>query len=428
MNTIEIRTILADQKKEFENLLAEPWCYRSEEELVNPDSRLAQVVIGVRRSGKSVLCLNVIKKSNQPFAYVNFEDERLVSATSEDLNAILECLYQVYGDFNHIFLDEIQNIEGWQYFVNRLLRVGMHVLMTGSNAKLLSSELATHMTGRHMEIELYPFSFSEWCIAQGISTDCSTTKARGLLAGAFEKYLREGGFPELIGIDRKTPYVDSLVKGIIENDIERRFRIQNKATFEKVAYHILNIVPAKPNSRKIAEGFGLGSHHTVEKYEGFLTKAYLTCSLQRYSSKSASRLTSEKLYPVDVALMDNRTDAFAMENLGWRLETIIFIELLRRYRPQDCSIAYFEERQYEVDFVVCKGMTVKKLIQVCYDISNPKTRQREIRGLVQASQKTNCNDLLLITAAEQGEIVEDGKRVIILPAYMWLSDIPEKEK
>ena len=420
MDSLSIKRILSDQKEEFENLLSVHWCYRPEEKLIELDSHMAQVVIGVRRSGKSTLCLNVIKGSNKVFAYVNFEDERFSKATADDLNSILEVLYQLYGDFEHIFLDEIQNIDGWQLFVNRLLRSGIHVLMTGSNAKLLSSEPATHMTGRHMDVELYPFSFSEWCEAMNISTAHSTTKEQGLLAGGFDKYLHNGGFPELINIERKSAYIDELIKGILENDIERRFRINNKAAFEKVAYHILNTVPIKPNSRKIAKAFDIGSHHTVEKYKDFLAKAYLTCSLPKYSTKSTARLASEKIYPVDVSFMDKRVDAFVGENLDWRLETIVFLELLRRYHPKGWNIAYYNELQYEVDFVVCEGLTVRKLIQVSYDVSSAKTLKREVNGLVRASEKTGCDDLLLITAAEYGEIIEKGKRILLIPAYIWL--------
>lgn len=420
MDSLTIKMILSDQKEEFDNLLSRSWCHRPEEKLIELDSHMAQVVIGVRRSGKSILCINVIKDSDKTFACVNFEDERLSQATSDDLNSILEALYQIYGEFDHIFLDEIQNIDGWQFFVNRLLRRGMHVLMTGSNARLLSSELATHMTGRHMDIELYPFSFSEWCEAMHVSVACSTTKERGLLAGNFDKYLREGGFPELIGTDRKTAYIDELVKGILENDIERRFRINNKAAFEKVAYHILNTVPTKPNSRKIAKAFDIGSHHTVEKYKDFLLKAFLTCPLSKYSTKSAARLSAEKLYPVDVAFMDKRVDAFAMENLGWRLETIVYLELLRRYRPKGWNIAYYNEQQYEVDFAVCEGLAVRKLIQVSYDVSSARTLNREVNALIQASEKTGCNDLALVTAAEYREITEKGKSILMIPAHIWL--------
>ena len=149
MELKEIETVLLEQKEEFASKLAETYCIRPEEELVDLNSKLAQVIIGMRRSGKSTLCFNVIKKSGLNFAYINFDDERFSKIKSDDLNKILECLYKIYGDFNHFFMDEIQNIDEWFLFVNRLLRNGMHVLITGSNAKLLSGELATHLTGRH---------------------------------------------------------------------------------------------------------------------------------------------------------------------------------------------------------------------------------------------------------------------------------------
>ena len=141
-----IEATLRDQKEDFQILLNSQYCHRKEEALVDLSSALAQVVIGVRRSGKSTLCVNIIKKSGLNFAYVNFDDERLENIESEDLNTILESLYQIYGDFKHLFLDEIQNVSSWPLFVNRLLRRGLHILITGSNAKLLSGELATHLT------------------------------------------------------------------------------------------------------------------------------------------------------------------------------------------------------------------------------------------------------------------------------------------
>ena len=176
MDISTIETALLEQKEEFYSKLKQEYCFRPEEELVNLDSNLAQVVIGIRRSGKTTMCFNVIKKSGINFAYINFDDERFYKAQGEDLNYILESLYKIYGDFNHLFIDEIQNIEEWYLFVNRLLRTGMHILVTGSNAKLLSGELATHLTGRHMKTELYPFSFSEYCEYKNLSTSHGTTK------------------------------------------------------------------------------------------------------------------------------------------------------------------------------------------------------------------------------------------------------------
>ncbi|MEZ3597754.1 MAG: AAA family ATPase, partial [Paramuribaculum sp.] len=163
MDTSILLEILRDQREELDTLRSQRFCKRKEEDMVKLESKKAQVVIGVRRSGKSTLCFNVLDKAQVKFAYVNFDDERLVRLSAEDLNDVLKCLYQIYGDFTHLFLDEAQNIEGWHLFVNRLLRHGMKVFITGSNAKLLSSELSTYLTGRYNEIELYPFSFREFC-------------------------------------------------------------------------------------------------------------------------------------------------------------------------------------------------------------------------------------------------------------------------
>ena len=364
----------------------------------------------------------MIKNSGLAFGYVNFEDERLNTLNSKDLNTILECLYQIYGEFNHLFLDEIQNIEGWQYFVNRLLRTGMHILMTGSNAKLLSSELSTHMTGRYLSVELFPFSFSEYCKAQNISTLHETIKERGLLRRAFDSYVHEGGFPELIGSTRKETYINELVSGILANDIEKRFKVTYKAAFERMANHIMNIAPSKLNFQELSKLFGFRSAHTSENYVKYLEKAYLLCLIPKFSYKSQARIHGTKAYAIDVSLMNMRQDAFAAENLGWRLETIVLIELLRRFRPNGWDVAYFEKRNTECDFLVCRRKNVISAIQVSYDISKERTLKREIRGLIAAAKKTGCKDLLLITDYEERTIEEDGFTIQVVPAYYWLID------
>ena len=422
MDKLVLERILRDQKAEFLHLLSEDWCHRSEEKLIDLNSRLAQVVIGVRRSGKSTLCINVIKDSGLEFAYVNFEDENLAGISSDNLNDILEMLYRIYGDFRYMFLDEIQNVTGWQYFVNRLLRGGMHILMTGSNAKLLSSELSTHMTGRYMQTELFPFSFREYCMAADVPMAHGTTREKGLLSRVFDRYLREGGFPELINESRKQQYIDSLVRGIIQNDIEKRFRISYTESFERMAAHILNIVPFRMNFTDLARLFGFSSSHTAENYAGYLEKAYLIICIPKFSFKSSMRVCNTKAYPVDVALMDKRKDAFAPANLDWRLESIVLLELLRRYRPLGYDIAYFDEKAGECDFLVCQGRNAVSAVQVCYDISDERTRRREIKGLILAAQKTGCSNLVLITDSEEGEIIVDGRCIRIVPAYEWIID------
>ena len=163
IDTRTLEVILSEQKEELEARAQETLCHRPEEALVEINSPQAQVVIGVRRSGKSTMCYQALQRRGVPFAYADFDDERLKGLQAEQLNDVLEVLYKIYGDFQYLFLDEIQDVTGWHLFVNRLLRQKMHVIITGSNAKLLSGELATHLTGRNKEIALYPFSFKEFC-------------------------------------------------------------------------------------------------------------------------------------------------------------------------------------------------------------------------------------------------------------------------
>lgn len=183
----------------------------------------------MRRSGKSTLCLQTLVSANVLFAYADFDDERLIGLGTNQLNDILEVLYKIYGEFKYIFLDEIQNIEGWPIFVNRLLRKKMHVILTGSNAKLLSSDLATHLTGRSSEIALYPFSFSEYCVMKGVDYKLITTNGVTNRRNAFDDYLKQGGFPELLQIKNNKKYITNLIDNILKRDIEQRFKISYPA-------------------------------------------------------------------------------------------------------------------------------------------------------------------------------------------------------
>lgn len=190
-----LERILANQKEELECIPLASICPRKEERELQLNSPLAQVVIGVRRSGKSTLCQKVLVESGVAFAYVNFDDERLAHATSDDLDDILQMLYTIYGNFSHLFLDEIQNVPSWALFVNRLLRQGVHLILTGSNANLLSSDFTTHLTGRYRLIELFPFSFAEFCQINRVDTAGKTTQAYGLRNHALQRYMMDGDFP-----------------------------------------------------------------------------------------------------------------------------------------------------------------------------------------------------------------------------------------
>lgn len=420
MDIRELETALLDQKEELEALRNKSFSYREEERMINLESSLAQVVIGVRRSGKSTLCFNALERSKVSYAYVNFDDENLIDLSVKDMNNVLQVLYSIYGDFTHLFFDEIQNIEGWHLFVNRMLRKGIHVLLTGSNSKLLSGELASHLTGRHHTIELLPFSFKDWCSYNGIAMAPLTTKNKGLLMGAFDKYLHQGGFPELLVEPDHTNYIESLFHDIITQDIRKRFKVKYIDSLERLARHLLNISPAVIVKDKLQKQFGFKSHHTLGNYLSYLTQTYLLCKVSKYSSKSKERSVAEKVYAIDVAFMNKRENAFAGDNLGWRLQTVVYLELRRRIKTAEEDIYYFDNGNTEADFIVCSGSKVMGIYQVAYDIENPRTRRREINGAVAAAKHTKCSNVFILTDHHSETIVSNGIEIKAMPVWEWI--------
>ena len=419
-----IEKVLTEQMEEITTAKRSKFCPRDEELQVDLESELAQVVLGVRRSGKSIMCHNVLAKQPNTFAYADFDDERLLDIASEDLENVLEVLYKIYGTFSLLFLDEIQNVDGWYLFVNRLLRKKIHIVVTGSNAKLLSAELATHLTGRYEPITLYPFSFKEFCLYKNVDVRKLTTEAEGLRRAAFDTFLSQGGFPELMKVQNSTRYIGTLVQSILKRDVEKRYRIRHILAFENLAQHLLNVAPAIIDYKELSKIVGISSAHTTENYVKYLSDAFLIRLLHKYSPKSKQRIVDSKVYAVDVALMSEREESLSGENLGWRLETMVYIELLRRNAPLEQDIFYYKKRPKteEADFVVCRKNRVLQIIQVSYDISNEKTRNREIKGLIAAAQATKCENLLLITDHERADIHERGYSIAIRPAYEWMLD------
>lgn len=420
MDTREFERVLLDQKEDLNLLKDKNFCHRAEESLIELDSGLAQVVIGVRRSGKSTLCYNKLEVAKVNYAYVNFDDENLYGLDIKDMNNVLQVLYSIYGDFTHLFLDEIQNIEGWHLFVNRMLRKGIHVLLTGSNSKLLSGELASHLTGRHHTIELLPFSFKDWCNYNNVPTTPLTTKNTGLLMGAFNKYMEQGGFPELLTERNHTGYIGSLFHNIITQDIQNRFNIKYTDSLERMAAHLLNTVPTIIVKDKLQELFGFKSHHTLGNYLSYLMQTYLICTVSKYSAKSKERSVAEKAYAIDVAFMNKRENALAGKNLGWRLETIVYLELRRRIKTEEEDIYYFNNGNTEADFMVCDGNTVKSIYQVAYDISTPKTRRREINGAATAAKRTRCDNVYILTDHQRETIIYDNVKIKVIPVWEWI--------
>lgn len=421
MELADIEKVLLEQQDELVALESETLIHRPEEDLINLNSKLAQVVIGVRRSGKSTLCFNALRKAGVHYAYANFDDERLKDIETKDLDNVLQSLYKIYGEFEYLFLDEIQNIDGWPLFVNRLLRQRIHLLITGSNAKLLSTELASHLTGRHHKIELFPFSFKDWCVINDLDYTRLTTKNRGLLSKAYEDYFHQGGFPELLsGEENPKEYISTLIDNIITQDIKKRYKIRNIGALKKLAHHILNETPTIIVKDNLQDAIGIKSEQTLANYLLYLNQTYLISTISKYSSKSRERSRGEKSYAIDVAFMDKRDNAFSGDNLGWRLETIVYLELLRRKATTDNDIYYFKSRNAEADFVVCDKNKTLAVYQVSYDISSAKTRKREIKGCIASAKGTKCDNVFLITDHESGIIEEQGYKIQVIPIWEWL--------
>lgn len=417
-----ILQVLAEQQEEIKCYKAQKWVARKEEALFEFDTQMAQVVIGVRRSGKSALCHKVLMERGIRYGYVNLDDDRLADMKTEDLNTVLSCVYQLYGtDIPYLFLDEIQNVDGWYLFVNRLLRTDLHIFVTGSNAKLLSGELATHLTGRYNEIHLFPFSFSEYCQYHHIDTQGITTKAEAERKRAFMDYIHDGGFPEMQGLRNKRIYVQSLIEAILRKDIQKRFKIRNIEALRKLAHHLINNACQEINYDEMSELLGIADK-TAKKYIDYLSQAFLIQQLTRHTFKSKERIRNQKAYIVDAGLQGNRDNVLAPEYLGWRLENVVYIELLRRCAYDYLDIYYHKPspRAKEIDFVVCDQNKAVELIQVAYDIDSVKAYDRETSSLIKASAALSCNRLTLISFAQTRDVEIEGKTIHIISALAWL--------
>jgi len=389
---------------------------------VNTD--LVTVTMGSRRAGKTVFTHLLLKGKDH--AFVNFDDERLAFADKDDLNNILEALYEIYGDFKYLLLDEVQNITGWELFVNRLQRSGIKVFVTGSNANLLSRELSTYLTGRFIKIEIFPFSFREFLLYNGITEYKTTTKSKALLKKNLEDYIKIGGFPEVVKAPEvRTMYLTSLYSSIISRDIMGRHYIKFLKTFKEMSSTIISNFALSLTFNKLKNVHGFKSIHTAKNYVEYLTDAYLIFLVEKYSPKPKEITNSpKKVYVVDTGLI-NSISISSTENKGRLMENIVFIELLRK-KGIDTSIEIFYWRDYqdhEVDFVIRKGKKVDELIQVTFVYGKNEIAHRELNSLVNASNKLKCNKLTVITWDYDDVDMIKGKKVKFISLYKWLLNI-----
>jgi predicted AAA+ superfamily ATPase len=422
MNQERIRQALIDQQSEalaaLENIhLIE----RAQLEVIAPqmDRPLAKVIIGLRRTGKSTLSLQ-LSKTFQSF-YVNFDDEFLGQLRSQDLDLVLQIGLVLKPKTQVWIFDEIQNVDGWELFINRLLRKKMNIIITGSNSRLLSGELATHLTGRQLSFEVLPFSFSEFLQTEKFIPPALewTTRDRASLSATFTSYLEKGGLPEVQGSEPQSSftkmYIKELYDKILNRDIVQRRNIKNIKVLREIALFLMSLNGRDFSYQSIRKTVGINSLSTTKNYVEFIQESFLGFIVEPYSNKVKERISKPKKFYVIDPRISEVIGATNTKDSGRKLEGLVYLELRRR----NLEIYSLKEVKYEIDFAVRVGRSLVQLIQVCWDLTDLQTRTRELSALKLAANEFKVKDLLLVTATERGTIVEDGFKIQILPFYEW---------
>lgn len=412
-----LKDIITDQKAYMSNkkYIARdfPEKYLSNDEII--------IISGVRRCGKSVLLQQIRDKLPQKDYFFNFDDDRLGNFTVEHFQQLYEVLIELYGEQNYFYFDEIQNIPGWEHFVKRLYNSGKKIFITGSNARMLSKELGTYLTGCYISIELYPFSFSEFLIfreQKNLLGDISGTVARGEIQSAFNNYLRQGGFPIYLksedGIVLKTLYDNILYK-----DVMVRNQIVNEREVKELVYYTVSNIGKPLTYTSLAKVVGVKNPTTVKNYLEYIENTYLLFTLSKldYSVKAQLR-NPKKVYAIDNALVSRLGFHFSGEE-GRLLENMVFIELRRR----GGEVFYHSSGNAECDFVVREGFRVTQAIQVCYLFDNFETRKRELRGIQDAMDTYQLSEGIIITSSHEEVVEYEEKKIYILPAWKWLRSL-----
>ena len=397
-----MKTTILNQRAERDELLSRPYQrrhtkYDADELLQNP---LIKLITGPRRVGKSVFALLMLQGKN--FAYLNFDDSQLLEKWDEDL--AMSALDDVYPDYNFMLLDEIQNLPDWDLWVSKLYRRGKNLIITGSNAKMLSSEMATVLTGRYLQIEMLPFSLEETMSWKNISPDREEQAAQAIMVA--DDYMRNGGYPETIPARSITKsYLSTLFDSILLKDVAQRHKVRNTTDLYNLATYLLSNFCNPISANELAGELGLSSVATTKKFCDYLNEPYLFFYLPRFNNKlKLMNKAPKKVYVVDNGFVQS-TGFNLSENLGRLLENQVFVELLRRgYIPGQTLFYYRTRNDKEIDFVTRKGAKVEQLIQVCYDMTSEKTRKRELDALVEAAEELHCDNLLVITNSREEKI------------------------
>ena len=406
---LEQQEILHAQNKRYvQRYIADEWLQTSE----------ILIISGIRRCGKSVLMQQIRDRLVEKDFFFNFDDERLANFKLDDFQKLQECFVELFGEQHTYYFDEIQNIEGWERFVRRLYNAGNKIVITGSNARMLSRELGTHLTGRYIQVEIYPFSFQEYLAMNEIPVNAKTlytTTGRATMVKSFVKYMECGGFPKFLQ-DGSVSYLTSLSESIIYRDILTRNGLTNEKEMLELMFYLASNATKRVTYSSLGKVVGIQHPDTIKNYLEYIQQTYLISQLFRYDPSVKKQMMSpKKIYFVDNAII-KRIGFNATENNGVFLENLVFIELKRR----GWDVYYYADKK-ECDFIVRKGLHISDAYQVTLKMDSPQTREREIAGVREAMQAYSLSKGYILTFEGKETInFDDGTIVEVVPVWEWI--------
>jgi Predicted ATPase (AAA+ superfamily) len=411
MNAEEAKRIVADQKELVEEKLASNYIKRDTGDI----SRFLTVpnvlaILGVRRSGKSTLSLMLVKELNVKFAYLNFDDENLYGLIAKDLKLVEQAIYEVYSsDVGYLIFDEVHNVKGWELFISRL-RETKRVIITGSNSKMLSGELATSLTGRHSDFILFPFSFREYLRFKRVSEETPiSTRRIAEVNVELERYMEVGGFPEALMIGRDQ--IDVIYNDILFKDVAFRYKVRELEKFKDFSKSLISYYSSEVSLSKLAKVIGVDKK-TVDLWSFGVENAYLVYFLPRYGEKPRERLTyNKKVYVVDPGVISRV--ALRAKDKGRVMENLVALKLLRDNQLK--GLHYVKGKDFEVDFY---DEVNSRLLQVTY--SSDKVEEREFKALLKAEEMLRARELVVVTYDVEGEEEREGRKIKLIPLYKFL--------
>lgn len=384
----------------------------------------AIVLTGLRRSGKSTLLRQIMKKyyNDQDFYYINFEDERLLGFKASEFNRLYEALVSLFGKSKNFFLDEVQNVAHFETFIRRFYEEGFKFIITGSSAALLSREIGTKLTGRHVDITLKPFSFPEFLSLKGVKVTKELwlrTESRSEIKNLFEDYLSRGGMPEYLVYDDQE-LLTEVYSDIVMKDIVARYKVEDTPTLRQLYLYLISNVSNRFSYNSLKKFTDIKSVNTIKKFIGYLEQTYLAATINKFDYSLKKQVVNDKkFYLADNGFIEALSKTFSKDK-GKLLENLVFTNL-----NTDCEVAYFADSKTECDFVVSKNRKVLCVVQVCYEL-NEKNRQRELDGVLAAMKEFDLKEGLLLTNAQEEKIKVNGNKVTVMPVWKWLLEKEEQ--